>query len=315
MFAEVARRQVAKAAPRPRGVGLGYHRGRGTHGCSGGCSRPAAGPVRRLVADGGDLLRHVVGRRPDARPAHGPGPGRDTSVLYVDPPLSPLTPLRHPDLSGLARAATPDGRPRIARLTPAAPPGKGRPGVRHLTAALPDGHARAARRLGADVHAVSLSFPRAPVRGLRRAPTGAVRHRRLRRGGRDPEPPDGWCAARPTSSTTPPTSSRSPTTWRQVACHGRGPVVIPNGVDTTTTSTPTRAGARDVTLPDRSPVSWDTSLTASTSAADRRRPTGASLLLVGPRQLTFAMHEMEALLALPNVQWVGPKAFADFPRT
>jgi teichuronic acid biosynthesis glycosyltransferase TuaH len=41
--------------------------------------------------------------------------------------------------------------------------------------------------------------------------------------------------------------------------------------------------------------------------------TGTSLLLVGPRQSTFEIARMDALLARPNVRWVGPKAFAELP--
>jgi teichuronic acid biosynthesis glycosyltransferase TuaH len=41
--------------------------------------------------------------------------------------------------------------------------------------------------------------------------------------------------------------------------------------------------------------------------------TGRSLLLVGPRQGTFEIKRMERLLALSNVQWVGPKAFESLP--
>jgi teichuronic acid biosynthesis glycosyltransferase TuaH len=41
--------------------------------------------------------------------------------------------------------------------------------------------------------------------------------------------------------------------------------------------------------------------------------TGVSLLLVGPRQPTFKIAKLDALLALPNVQWVGTKPFEQLP--
>jgi teichuronic acid biosynthesis glycosyltransferase TuaH len=41
--------------------------------------------------------------------------------------------------------------------------------------------------------------------------------------------------------------------------------------------------------------------------------TGHSLLLVGPRQSTFAVSRVASLLDRPNVQWVGPKAFEQLP--
>jgi teichuronic acid biosynthesis glycosyltransferase TuaH len=40
---------------------------------------------------------------------------------------------------------------------------------------------------------------------------------------------------------------------------------------------------------------------------------GVSILLVGPRQLTFEMERMGRLLDQPNVQWVGPKPFTTLP--
>jgi teichuronic acid biosynthesis glycosyltransferase TuaH len=41
--------------------------------------------------------------------------------------------------------------------------------------------------------------------------------------------------------------------------------------------------------------------------------TGVSLLLVGPRSPTFEIAKLDALLARPKVQWVGPKPFDDLP--
>ena len=41
--------------------------------------------------------------------------------------------------------------------------------------------------------------------------------------------------------------------------------------------------------------------------------TGASLLLVGPAPPTFELARLDALLARPNVRWVGPKAFDELP--
>jgi teichuronic acid biosynthesis glycosyltransferase TuaH len=41
--------------------------------------------------------------------------------------------------------------------------------------------------------------------------------------------------------------------------------------------------------------------------------SGVSLLLVGPRSPTFELAKLDALLARPNVQWVGPKRFEELP--
>jgi teichuronic acid biosynthesis glycosyltransferase TuaH len=40
---------------------------------------------------------------------------------------------------------------------------------------------------------------------------------------------------------------------------------------------------------------------------------GRSLLLIGPRQPTFAVERVERLLALPNVQWVGERPYDALP--
>ncbi len=40
---------------------------------------------------------------------------------------------------------------------------------------------------------------------------------------------------------------------------------------------------------------------------------GCSLLLVGPRQLSFELARVEQLLSRPNVQWVGAKPFLELP--
>ncbi len=41
--------------------------------------------------------------------------------------------------------------------------------------------------------------------------------------------------------------------------------------------------------------------------------SGHALLLVGPRQSTFHIQRLDRLLALPNVQWAGPKPFSELP--
>src|SRR5689334_5464346 len=62
-------------------------------------------------------------------------------VLYVDPPLSRLTPARNPELS--QAVAGPRLRvlaPGLARLTPVVQPFPSRPGIATLTAALAARH-------------------------------------------------------------------------------------------------------------------------------------------------------------------------------
>ncbi len=245
---------------------------------------------------------------------------RDATVLYVDPPVSWLTPLRHPELRHLLRG--PRLRmvaPRIARLTPLAPPGKGRPGVRRVTVAFTRrAMRRAARRLGADVHGVVVVSlePLFGVFGERRRVLYGTDD--FVAGAEILNLQTAWLVRRERAQLDEATDVVAVTDglankWRAMAAVS--PVVIPNGVDTSNYADPDHVPApRDVTL--SRPIagfvghlSHRIDITLLTAVAER----GTSLLLVGPRQLTFAMHEMEALLALPNVQWVGPRAFADLP--
>lgn len=92
-------------------------------------------------------------------------------------------------------------------------------------------------------------------------------------------------------------------------------VVVPNGCDAARFAATDEAPLpADVRLP--SPIAGYVGLMSERvdlrmleSVAD----TGASLLLVGPRQPTYDIGKMEPLLARSNVQWVGGKAFEDIP--
>jgi teichuronic acid biosynthesis glycosyltransferase TuaH len=93
-------------------------------------------------------------------------------------------------------------------------------------------------------------------------------------------------------------------------------VVVPNGCDAAHfAGTDTAPLPDDVTLP--GPVAGfvghlsDRIDLACLEAVAQR---GISLLLVGPRQPTFELARMDALLSRPNVQWVGPKPFGELPR-
>ena len=91
--------------------------------------------------------------------------------------------------------------------------------------------------------------------------------------------------------------------------------VVPNGCDTGHFSrTDDTAPPSDVTL--SAPVAGfvghlSERIDLALLEAVARR--GIGLLLVGPRQPTFQMARMRALLDRPNVQWVGPKQFAELP--
>src|SRR5690349_10964376 len=92
---------------------------------------------------------------------------RLTPVLYVDPPLSRLTPAKNPEL---ARALEgPRLRllaPGLARLTPVVLPFPSRPGIVTLTTALTARHIRrATSMLGGRVRALISAWPLYPVFG------------------------------------------------------------------------------------------------------------------------------------------------------
>ena len=93
-------------------------------------------------------------------------------VLYVDPPLSRLTPAKNPEL---AQAIT---GPRLrvlaaglARLTPVVQPFPSRPGIASLTTALAARHVRrAVSTLGGQAQALISAWPLYPVLPLKRWP-------------------------------------------------------------------------------------------------------------------------------------------------
>lgn len=240
-------------------------------------------------------------------------------VLFVDPPISWATPLVRPELrtsaysSGLSLVG-----PRLARLTPLAPPGVSRRGLRILArVASRSAMSRACETLGGDVHAV--------IVGSLDDQFGACGERLSVLWGTDDFAAAGslmglstdWLVARErqqlaranvVTAVSAPLAER----WRAM---GHDVTVIPNGVDTDH-----YARCEDAPAPPeirlRPPIATfvghlsDRIEIANLEAVARR---GHSLLLVGPRQSTFEPRRLDALLQLPNVQWVGPQRFEDLP--
>ncbi|GAA1882481.1 hypothetical protein GCM10009814_10810 [Lapillicoccus jejuensis] len=243
----------------------------------------------------------------------------DGPVLFVDPPMSLLTPYRRPEITrpdnwqGLSLV-----RDGLARLTPLAPPGVSRPGVRRL-ALLASRRAmrRATTALGGDVEAV--------VVGSLDDLFGACGERTRVLWGTDDFAAAGalmglsprWLARREAdqlrkADVVTAVSDELAQRWR---ARGVEVEVVPNGCDTAhyadvdETPRPT-----DVRLPGPVAVfighlSDRIDLDHLVAVAD----TGHSLLLVGPRQATFELTRLDALLARPNVQWVGPRPFEELP--
>jgi teichuronic acid biosynthesis glycosyltransferase TuaH len=240
-------------------------------------------------------------------------------VLWVDPPVSVLSPIRNG-----APAAGPYGHrlrpaaPNVLRLTPMTVPGVSRPVLRDIGAAQARRAVRrAVARTGARVRCTIVAgladmldvvpaqrrifygtddftagaellgmdvawLRRAELRQVRRADTVIVTSPVLAR---------RWTSERPDV------------------------VMIPNGCDVAHfAGTDEAALPADVQLP--RPVAGfvgHMSERIDVAMLEAVAEAGVSLLLVGPRQPTFEISKLDALLARPNVQWVGPKPFAELP--
>ena len=236
-------------------------------------------------------------------------------VLYVDPPLSVLSAHRHRESA--AALEGPRLRlldQRLARLTPVVVPGKSRRPIRAVTDVLTRrAIRRAVARLGGDV-AATVAATVLPV-------FGAAGERRSVFYGTDDYAAGAalmgldahWVRRRESEAKARAdivivVSEHLARTWRTADLD---PVVVENGVDERLFGGADEAPLpSDVTLP--RPIagfvghlSDRIDLALLEAVADR----GTSLLLVGPRQLSFEMSRLDELLRRPNVEWVGPKPF------
>lgn len=252
--------------------------------------------------------KHIANRLTD----YGP-------VLYVDPPMSVLTPLRNPHLKGaLAEPRLRVIRPGLARLTPVTTPGISRPGLRTLaTMTTRWAMRRAVKRLGGSVRAVVVASLD-DVFGVCGERTKVLYGTDdFAAGGALMNISDDWllreeakrlAEADEIVAISPTLADR----WRGL---GHEVTMIANGCDADLyADTATAPLPDDVTLPGPVAVfvghlSERIDLTHLEALAD----TGESVLLVGPRQQTFELGRVESLLARPNVQWVGPKPFETLP--
>jgi teichuronic acid biosynthesis glycosyltransferase TuaH len=241
-------------------------------------------------------------------------------VLYVDPPLSRLTPLRRPETSEALRG--PRLRilgPGLARLTPVVQPFPSRPMAVGMTSVLVRGQLRKATcRLGGRVRAVLSSWPQYSVFGSSgeevrvywaqddyvggAALLGLSARQLDRHERRIAAAADFVVAASPALAEA----------WRT---RGHDVILIPYGADLDSYSQVDQAPVpADACLP--GPVAGvvgrinaRTDLRLLEAIADR----GRSLLLVGPKDSTFEPRRFDVLLNRPNVHWVGPKPFEALP--
>lgn len=238
-------------------------------------------------------------------------------VLWVDPAVSALTPLRHRHARG-ARHDLHVVAPNLARVTPVALPGVSRPLLRDVAARVSrQTIRRAAAALGGDVRAVVAASlddvfgacPKAQrvvyatddfsaageLMGL------SPRWLRAQEQARREEVTDVIAVSEPVAQR-----------WRRTTARVS---VVPNGVavdayvgvETSTPAHDVRLTGPTVGFVGQLSQRIDLRLLEAVAA------TGVSLLMVGPRQSTFDLSSMAELLDRPNVQWVGPRPFESLP--
>jgi teichuronic acid biosynthesis glycosyltransferase TuaH len=254
---------------------------------------------------------------------------RHCPVLFVDPPVSPLTRLWHPALAA-SQAAKPTLRvlsPRVATVAPTLIPGMTRPLLHHLVAPMLRRVARAAiRRLypagsgtaaGDEVAAVVSTrfddlWPTVPARrrlyyGIDDVVAGAdlvgvPRQRLIRAESRTLRGADAVAAV-------------SHVLVERYGRGGHAVTLLPNGCrDAAFADVDSVPAPTDVDLP--APVAGFVGqindridLALLEAVAD----TGSSLLIVGKRAAGYQPHRFAALTARPNVCWVGPKPLSEMP--
>jgi teichuronic acid biosynthesis glycosyltransferase TuaH len=241
-------------------------------------------------------------------------------VLYVDPPVSLLAPLRNPEKARLIKGPRLRLQARgLARLTPLVQPFPSRPGLTGVTASLARRYLRKAiTQLGASVCAVISAWPQYSVFGSCDEEVSVYWAQDDFVGGADllgfNRKHLDACerAVAATASFIVAANPAVADTWRM---RSREVALIPYGADVNAYINVDQAPIpSDVEL--RGPIvgfvghiNSRTDLRLLEAVADR----GRSLLLVGPRDPTFEPTRFGTLLQRPNVCWVGPKSFDALP--
>jgi len=241
-------------------------------------------------------------------------------VLYVDPPISRLSPLLKPKSVSLGKeVGLRLQAPGMARLTPIVAPLASRRGMTVVTTALARRHLRnATARLGGQVRAVISAWPQYQVFGscgeavriywAQDDFVGGAALLGLNAARLDAQERAVAAGASLILAASPVVAD----TWRT---RGLETALIPYGADVDAYTGVDHAPLpTDVEL--RGPVAGFVGhineridLRMLEAVADR----GRSILLVGPKNPAFAPRRLDALLGRPNVRWVGPKEFSALP--
>ncbi|ANZ42273.1 hypothetical protein BBK82_46465 [Lentzea guizhouensis] len=240
-------------------------------------------------------------------------------VLWVDPPVSPVTPQRYRGIGSTRRSWRPSVRealPGVTRLTPVALPGLTRPGIRATT--WPLVRAQVRRYLPRQpVAVIACSFDDVLGRwdalnvlyGTDDWVSGAALMNldasRLRA-----EEKAALARTDVVLAVTPELAAR----WRE---HGVDPVVVPNGCDTAAYRC--IEDVEPAPLPDGFPAEVAGVVGQLTDRIDIRyleavADTGIGLLLVGPRDPAWEPERFPALVARPNVHHPGAVPFSELPK-
>lgn len=275
----------------------------------------------RRASSGFDLVVMVSGSRYHGVRRSGRGLAdaltRHIDVLFVDPPVSPITkrgdgPLRRDDRPGRII----EEGPRLTRLTPLAPPGKDRPMVRGITKRAVSGQVRKAiSDLGASrclliqqtahrsilgsigeamsvYHSTDDLSAGSDLLGLGAQGLGEAQRR-----------------AAHTADATLAVSEVLAKRWRD---EGVEAIYLPNGVDVETfAAEASPAPGVELDPPIAAVVgtlSERIDVDLLEEVADRM-----SLLLVGPTSFRVDRGPFDGLLHKRGVQWVGPQPFEELP--
>jgi teichuronic acid biosynthesis glycosyltransferase TuaH len=241
-------------------------------------------------------------------------------VLYVDPPVSRMTARRV-----AAVAQTLEGprlrfeTPTLARSTPLVLPGKSRPLMHAVTGALLRRHVReTAAVLGEHVRAVITMSPMHRVLGVCHEPLSVHWVKDDYRSGAgligQPERRVGRREAAALDAADLVVASSAAIADR-LRARGLDPLVIPNGVNAEHyAAVPSTPPAADVRL--EGPVAGfigTLSARIDLGLLEAIAERGTALLLVGAQQHTFRSERFDRLVDRDNVQWVGPRPYAELP--